>query len=100
LVPIPRATSSAYTVAGADSGHHLQCQGTASDPRGTATPRRAFASIPVQGVVAAAGETLIGGARYRKGALRVPVLCSAHASSGCRIAIRLTTTAGKRLTLA
>jgi hypothetical protein len=100
LVPIPRATSSAYTVAGTDSGHHLQCQVTATDAGGTATARSAFVTIPVQGVVAAAGETLIGGARYRKGALRVPVLCSAHASSGCRIAIRLTTTTGKALTLA
>jgi hypothetical protein len=100
LVPLPRATSSSYTVVGADSGHHLQCQVTASDPGGTATARSAFVTIPVQGVVAAAGETLVGGARYHKGALRVPVLCSAHASSGCRIAIRLTTTTGKRLTLA
>ncbi|HEV2980050.1 MAG TPA: hypothetical protein VGX51_01355 [Solirubrobacteraceae bacterium] len=100
LVPIPRATSSTYTVAGADSSHHLQCQVTASDAGGTATARSAFVTVPVQGVVAAAGETVIGGARYRKGALRVPVLCSAHASSGCRIAIHLSTTAGKPLTLA
>jgi hypothetical protein len=100
LVPIPRATSSTYTVAGADSSHHLQCQVTASDAGGTVTARSAFVTIPVQGVVAAAGETLIGGARYRKGALQVPVLCSGHASSGCRISIRLTTTAGKPLTLA
>lgn len=100
LVPIPRATSSTYTVAGADSSHHLQCQVTASDAGGTVTARSAFVTIPVQGVAAAAGETLIGGARYRKGALQVPVLCSGHASSGCRISVRLTTTAGKPLTLA
>jgi hypothetical protein len=100
LVPIPRATSSAYTIAGADSGHHLQCQVTASNPGGTATARSAFVTVPVQGVVAAAGETLVGRARYRKGALRVPVLCSAQAFSGCRIALRLSTTAGRPLTLA
>jgi hypothetical protein len=100
LVPIARATSSSYTVAGTDSGHHLQCQVTARNSGGTATARSVFVTIPVQGVLAAASETVIGGARYRKGALRVPVLCSGQAFSGCRLSIRLETLAGKRLTLA
>ena len=100
LVPIPHATSSSYTVAGADSSHHLQCQVTATNAGDFATARSAFVTIPAQGVTAAAGETRVGGARYRKGALRVPVLCSAQAYAGCRIAIRLSTARGRRLTLA
>jgi hypothetical protein len=43
----------------------------------------------VQGVVAAAGETVVGRARYAKGAVRVPIRCSVQASSGCRISIRV-----------
>ena len=89
LIPIPRASSSSYTVVGADSGHHLQCQVTASDAGGTATARSAFVTIPVRGVAAAAGETLVGAARYRRGAVRVPVRCSSQATAGCRIVIRL-----------
>ena len=89
LVPIPRASSSTYTVTGSDSGHHLQCQVTASDAGGTVTARSAFVTIPVQGVPAAAGETIVGAARYRKGAVRVPIRCSSQASGGCRILIRL-----------
>src|SRR5207245_2229262 len=51
LIPIPRASSSSYTVTGSDSGHHLQCQVTASDAGGSVTARSAFVTIPVQGVV-------------------------------------------------
>jgi photosystem II stability/assembly factor-like uncharacterized protein len=89
LIPIPRATGSSYTVTGADSGHHLQCEVTASNAGGTVTARSAFVTIPVQGVVAAAGETVVGRARYVKGAVRVPIRCSVQASSGCRISIRV-----------
>jgi hypothetical protein len=89
LIPIPRASSSSYTVAGADAGHHLQCEVTASNAGGTVTARSAFVTIPVQGVVAAAGETVVGKARFGKGGVRVPIRCSSQASSGCRIVIRL-----------
>jgi hypothetical protein len=98
LIPIPRATSSAYTVNGDDSGHHLQCQVTASDAGGAVTARSAFVTIPIQGVVAAAGETMVGRARVGKRGVSIPVRCSSHASAGCRILIRLTA-AGRRATL-
>jgi hypothetical protein len=99
LIQIPRASSSSYTVVGADSGHHLQCQVTASDAGGTATARSAFVTIPRQGVVAAAGETVVGNARYRKGAVSVPIRCSSQASGGCRIVIRLTSAGRAAITL-
>jgi hypothetical protein len=89
LIPIPRALSSSYTVTGGDSGHHLQCQVTASDAGGSVTARSAFVTIPVQGVVAAVGETVVGRARARKGGVSVPIRCSSQAFAGCRILIRL-----------
>jgi photosystem II stability/assembly factor-like uncharacterized protein len=99
LIPIPRATGSGYTVVGGDSGHHLQCEVTASNAGGTVTARSAFVTIPVQGVVAAAGETVVGKARFDKGGVRVPIRCSAEASSGCRLVIRLTGGARRALAL-
>jgi hypothetical protein len=92
LIPIPRALASSYTVTGGDSGHHLQCQVTASNAGGTVTARSAFVTIPVQGVVAAAGETVVGRARVAKGGVSVPIRCSSQAFAGCRIVIRLSVT--------
>jgi hypothetical protein len=92
LIPIPRATGSAYTVTGGDSGHHLQCQVTASNAGGSVTARSAFVTVPVQGVLAAAGETVVGAARYRRGSVSVSIRCSVHAFAGCRIVLRLTST--------
>ena len=89
LVPIPAATRSTYTVRDIDSGHHLQCQVTATDGGGSATARSAFVTVPVQGVPAAAGETRVGTARYGAGRVLVPVACSAKASEGCRITVRV-----------
>jgi hypothetical protein len=89
LIPIPEATSSTYTVKGQDSGHHLQCQITASNGGGDATEKSAFVTIPVGGIPASAGETAIGKATYRSDKLSVPVLCSAQASGGCEITLRL-----------
>jgi hypothetical protein len=89
LIAIPRALSSSYTVTGGDSGHHLQCQVTASDAGGSVTARSAFVTIPVQGVVAAAGETVVGRAHAGKGGVSVPIRCSSQAFAGCRILIRL-----------
>src|SRR5439155_23475422 len=97
--PIPRATGSTYTVTGGDSGHHLQCQVTASDAGGSVTARSAFVTVPVQGVVAAAGETVVGGARLRRGVVSVPIRCSAQAVTGCRIVIRLTSAGRASVTL-
>jgi Alpha galactosidase A/Alpha galactosidase C-terminal beta sandwich domain len=89
LIPIPETASSAYTVKGQDSGHHLQCQVTASDGGGSVTEKSAFVTIPVGGVPASVGETTIGKATYKGGKLSVPVLCSSVASGGCQVTVRL-----------
>ena len=90
LVPIPKALGSAYTVAGTDSGHHLQCLVTAKDAGGSATARSAFVTIPIEGVTAAAGETVVGRAHVGKGGVSVPIRCSSQSAGGCRILLRLT----------
>jgi len=100
LIPIPGAIGSTYQVKGTDTGRHLQCQVTATDGGGSATARSPFVTIPVQGARASAGETQLGAARFARGRLSLPVACSAHASSGCRISARLTlveTLQGRRI---
>ncbi len=89
LIPIPEATATTYTVKGQDSGHHLQCQVTATDGGGSATEKSAFVTIPVGGAPASVGETAIGKATYKSGKLSVPVFCSAQASGGCEVTVRL-----------
>jgi Alpha galactosidase A/Alpha galactosidase C-terminal beta sandwich domain len=89
LIPIPEATATTYTVKGQDSGHHLQCQVTATDGGGSATEKSAFVTIPVGGAPASVGETAVGKATYRSGKLSVPVFCSAQAGGGCEITVRL-----------
>ncbi|HEY3970855.1 MAG TPA: glycoside hydrolase family 27 protein, partial [Solirubrobacteraceae bacterium] len=89
LIPIPEATATTYTVKGQDSGHHLQCQVTATDGGGSATEKSAFVTIPVGGAPASVGETAVGKATYRAGKLSVPVFCSAQASGGCEVTVRL-----------
>jgi hypothetical protein len=96
-VPIAEATRGAYTVVGRDSGHHLQCQVTATDGGGSASARSAFVTVPVGGVPAAAGETAVGRASYRKGRVSIPVVCSASAPAGCVISARLATVRGRRV---
>ncbi|HEY5287680.1 MAG TPA: glycoside hydrolase family 27 protein [Solirubrobacteraceae bacterium] len=89
LIPIPEATATTYTVKGQDSGHHLQCQVTATDGGGSATEKSAFVTIPVGGVPVSVGETAVGKATYRSGKLSVPISCSALADGGCAVAVRL-----------
>ena len=89
LIPIPEATATTYTVKGQDSGHHLQCQVTATDGGGSATEKSAFVTIPVGGAPASVGETAVGKVTYRGGKLSVPVFCSAQASDGCEVTVRL-----------
>jgi hypothetical protein len=89
LIPIAGAASSTYTVKGQDTGHHLQCQVTASDGGGSATAKSAFVTIPIGGVPASAGETAIGRAAFRNGKLIVSVSCSSQAGAGCKVALRL-----------
>ncbi len=100
LIPIPGSAGSTYTVKYQDSGHHLQCQVTATDGGGSATAKSAFVTIPVGGAPASAGETVIGKAAFRNGKLGVPIACSPHAAEGCQIRLRLTVTetlSGKRV---
>jgi hypothetical protein len=90
LLPIPGATGSSYIVKGNDSGRHLQCQVTARNAGGSATARSPFVTVPVQGVPASSGETVVGRARVRGARLSVPVTCSPRAASGCQIVLRAT----------
>ncbi|MGA9875224.1 MAG: glycoside hydrolase family 27 protein, partial [Solirubrobacteraceae bacterium] len=89
-IPIPESSASSYTVKFQDSGHHLQCQVTATDGGGSASAKSAFVTIPAGGVPASAGETTVGKATFAKGRLSVPVSCSPHAGGGCEITLRLT----------
>jgi hypothetical protein len=89
LIAIPEATASTYTVKGQDSGHHLQCQVKATDGGGSATAKSAFVTIPVGGAPASVGETEVGKATYKSAQLSVPVFCSAQASGGCEVTLRL-----------
>ncbi len=91
LIPIAGADGSTYPVKGQDTGHHLQCQVTATDGGGSATASSAFVTIPVGGAPASAGETAVGTAAFRSGRASVPITCSAQASGGCEVALRLTT---------
>lgn len=90
LIPIAGATAATYAVKGQDTGHHLQCQVTATDGGGSATASSAFVTIPVGGVPASAGETAVGTATFKSGKTSVPITCSAQASGGCEVALRLT----------
>jgi hypothetical protein len=90
LIPIPEAAATTYTVKGQDSGHHLQCQVTATDGGGSATEKSAFVTIPVGGAPASVGETEVGKAVYENGKLSVPVICSPLASGDCEVSVRLT----------
>ncbi len=89
LIPIPEATATTYTVKGQDSGHHLQCQVTATDGGGSATEKSAFVTIPVGGAPASVGETAVGKATYKNDKLSVPVFCSTQASDSCEVTVRL-----------
>jgi hypothetical protein len=100
LIPIGGANGSTYTVKGQDTGHHLQCEVTATNGGGSATATSAFVTIPVGGVPASAGETTVGQAAFRGGKLEVPLVCSPQAGGGCEVAVRLTaveTLAGHRI---
>jgi hypothetical protein len=101
LIPIPNTGASTYTVKGQDSGHHLQCQVTATDGGGSVTAKSAFVTIPRGGPPASAGETSVGRASFKGGKVSVPIACSAHASGGCQVALRLVvveTLSGRRVT--
>jgi hypothetical protein len=100
LIPIPGAIGSTYGVKGQDSGHHLQCEVTATDGGGSASARSAFVTIPVGGVPASAGETGVGAGIFENGKVIVPIVCSAQASSGCEVSLRLSaveTLSGRRV---
>jgi len=90
LIPIAGATGSSYGVKGQDTGHHLQCQVTATDGGGSFTAKSAFVTIPVGGAPASADETAVGAAAFKNGRLSVPIACSTQASGGCQLALRLT----------
>jgi hypothetical protein len=100
LIPIAGAISSTYTVKGQDTGHHLQCEVTATDGGGSASAKSAFVTIPVSGVTASVGETAVGTATFKRGRISVPITCSTSAGGGCEVTLRLTaveTLSGRRV---
>jgi hypothetical protein len=100
LIPIAQASGSTYSVKGQDTGHHLQCQVTATDGGGSATAKSAFVTVPAGGVPASVGETTVGKATFKQGKLSVPIICSTEAKGGCRVSGRLTvleTLSGRRV---
>ena len=88
-IPIPGASGSTYQVKGQDTGHHLQCEVTATDGGGSVSAKSAFVTIPVGGAPASAGETSVGAAAFKGGRVSVPLACSAQASGGCEVALRV-----------
>jgi hypothetical protein len=88
-IPIAGAAGSTYQVKGQDTGHHLQCEVTATDGGGSASAKSAFVTIPVGGAPASAGETSVGAALFRGGRVSVPIGCSPQASGGCEVALRV-----------
>ncbi|MGH2834031.1 MAG: glycoside hydrolase family 27 protein [Solirubrobacteraceae bacterium] len=89
-IPIPENSYSTYTVRGQDSGHHLQCQVTATNGSGSASTKSGFVTIPSGSGVASAGETTIGKASVRGTRVGIPITCSPLAGSGgCRITARV-----------
>ncbi|HEY4917595.1 MAG TPA: hypothetical protein VIH92_11820 [Solirubrobacteraceae bacterium] len=99
-VPIVGAAGSTYTVKGQDSGHHLQCQVTATDGGGSATALSGFVTIPAGGAPTSAGETSVGNVSFKNGRVRVPIVCSTLAGSGCEVTLKLTaveTLSGRRI---
>ncbi|MGH2865309.1 MAG: hypothetical protein ACRDJX_08695 [Solirubrobacteraceae bacterium] len=89
-IPIAGATGSTYTVKGQDSGHHLQCQVTATDGGGSGSALSGFVTIPVGGVPASAGETSVGRATFKHGKVSVPIACSTLARGGCEVTLKVT----------
>jgi hypothetical protein len=89
-VPIAGADGSTYLVKGQDSGHHLQCEVTATDGGGSAGALSAFVTIPVGGVPASAGETTVGKAVFKNGKVSVPISCSTLAGASCEVTLRVT----------
>jgi hypothetical protein len=88
-IPIAGASASSYTVKGQDTGHHLQCQVTATDGGGSVTANSAFVTIPIGGVPASAGETTVGTPSFSGKQVSVPLSCSTLASNGCEVTLRL-----------
>ena len=100
-IAIPEQASSSYMVKNQDSGHHLQCQVTATDGGGSATARSGFVTVPSGGVPASVGETTVGRASVAGLKVSVPIGCSPRAGGGCQIALRVTTEVRRKtLTLA
>jgi hypothetical protein len=88
-IPIPGASGSTYAVKGQDTGHHLQCEVTATDGGGSASAKSAFVTIPAGGAPASAGETTVGTAVFKSARVSVPIVCSPQASGGCEVALRV-----------
>lgn len=86
---ISGAGGATYQVRSQDAKHHLQCTVSASDSAGSASASSAFVAIPAEGILAAAGETLLGRVRAEGSRVSVPLTCSPHSAGSCEISLRL-----------
>jgi hypothetical protein len=86
---IAGATGSTYVVATADVSHHLQCRVTASTAEGSKSATSAFVTVPAGGL-GTISETTVGAPRAGRGAVSLPLRCSAQAAGSCTIKLRLT----------
>ncbi len=86
---ISGASASTYVVSSADVSHHLQCRVTATTAEGSKSETSAFVTVPAGGL-GTISETTIGAPRAARGAVSVPVKCSAQAAGSCTLRLRLT----------
>lgn len=89
LEPISGASASTYVVKTADEGRHLQCRVTVANAAGSATATSTFVTVPFQGLPVASSETRVGKAHTSGDRVIVPVACSAKATHGCAVLLRL-----------
>jgi hypothetical protein len=85
---IAGAGGATYAVATADVSHHLQCRVTATTAEGAKSATSAFVTVPAGGL-GTISETTVGAPRAGRGAVSVPLRCSAQAAGSCTIRLRL-----------
>jgi hypothetical protein len=85
---IAGATAATYLVSAADVSHHLQCRVSATTAEGTRSATSAFVTVPAGGL-GTISETTVGAPRAARGAVSIPLKCSAQAVGRCTLKLRL-----------
>ncbi|HEY3758877.1 MAG TPA: hypothetical protein VGL37_03900 [Solirubrobacteraceae bacterium] len=86
---IAGATGATYLVSTADVSHHLQCRVSATTTEGTRSATSAFVTVPAGGL-GTISETTVGSPHAGRGAVSIPLKCSAQAVGRCTLKLRLT----------